>query len=434
MRHKEESSRYGLWGRIEDESGQTLAFWAIFMAFVAIGFLAIGIDMANLFYVKRTAQSAADAAAVAAAQQAKAGNSSAAELSAAQQAAALNNFNYAATSNAASVVLNSPPSQGIYASGTNATHYVEAIVSKPVSTFIMKALGSAYSQITVSARAVASTGVASPTCVCLDGGSGDVLNMSNDAKLVATGCNVTDDSTAATSATVVGSASITASALNLVSTSWTGSNVNNSGTLNGTSVATGAAACSKTLPAAPTYSGCVADPTGGAWGTFTVGPASSSGTVCYNSLAVGSNGATVTLNPGIYVINGGALHFESGSGGHSNLGGNGVFFYLVNGASFTIDNGATVNLTAMGSGTYEGILIYQDAADSNTLNFQGGSSSVFTGAIIAPDANVTSANGSAMTITGEVDAQSLTLAGGTTVDATPLAGGGAAGSNVGLVE
>jgi len=34
---------------------------------------------------------------------------------------------------------------------------------------------------------------------------------------------------------------------------------------------------------------------------------------------VGGNGDTDTLNPGIYVIYGGKLQFESGANGHSNL-------------------------------------------------------------------------------------------------------------------
>jgi hypothetical protein len=60
----------------------------------------------------------------------------------------------------------------------------------------------------------------------------------------------------------------------------------------------------------------------------------------------------VNLNPGVYVISNGELHFESGANNASNTGGNGVFFYLVGTASLVIDNGANVNLTAPSSGTY----------------------------------------------------------------------------------
>jgi hypothetical protein len=182
------------------------------------------------------------------------------------------------------------------------------------------------------------------------------------------------------------------------------------------------------MPTAPTYSSCVADP-GGSYGTFTWGPASASGVVCYNALTIGSNGATVTLNPGTYVINGGELHFESGANSHSNLGGNGVFFYLKGAASLVIDNGANVNLVAGGAtesgggtaptvGSYNGILIFQDPGDTQTVQIQGGSSIFMNGAIYAPAAEIDMANGSGGTIEGGIAAQSLTMAGGATLNAT----------------
>jgi hypothetical protein len=182
------------------------------------------------------------------------------------------------------------------------------------------------------------------------------------------------------------------------------------------------------MPTAPTYSSCVADP-GGSYGTFTWGPASASSVICYNALTVGANGSTCTLNPGIYVINGGELHFESGASNHSNLGGNGVFFYLTGTASLVIDNGANVNLVAGGAtesgggtaptvGSYNGIVVYQAAADTQTVQIQGGSSTFMNGALYAPGANIDMANGSGGTIEGGIVASSLTMAGGAILNAT----------------
>ena len=134
--------------------------------------------------------------------------------------------------------------------------------------------------------------------------------------------------------------------------------------------------------------------------------------MCYNSLTIGSNGDTVNLNPGTYVINGGEVHFLSGT----QTGGNGVFFYLVNGASMVIDNGANTNLTAEGSGPYSGILVFEDpSSDSAALSIQGGSSTVFNGAIYAPAAGLTLGNGSNTTIDAAVVAKTLTMTGGTTL-------------------
>jgi len=405
---------------INDESGQSAVIVALLLGGVLLTFTALGIDVVNLFHMKRMAQNAADAAAVSAAKQFYLDGESitASTQTVANQTLALNQFDPSATVNPATVTINRNPSTGNYTSG----NYLEAVVSKPVHTYFMSLMNSSWSTVTVSARAVAGfTSTTQPAVsICLEGTSGDVLNVSNGASITALNSSIVDDSTSSNSATVVGSGSISAGSLQLVSTSWTSSsNVNNGGTLNSTTTSTGATACHTTMPTAPTVSGCVSDPLssyGNGGSSYTV----SAG--CYTSLTIGANGDTVTLSPGIYVINGGELHFEYGANSKSNLGGSGVFFYLTNGASFVIDNGANVNLSAMTSGTYSGILVYQNESDSNTLSLQGGSSSVFDGAIYAPGAQVNLANGSQMTVTGAITAQSLVLAGGGKVVATPVNG------------
>ena len=143
--------------------------------------------------------------------------------------------------------------------------------------------------------------------------------------------------------------------------------------------------------------------------------------VCYNSLTVGVNGDKVNLNAGIYVINGGTLHFESGANNASNTGGNGVFFYLVGTANLLIDNGANVNLTAPSSGTYSGIVVFQDAADTQAISIQGGSNTSFNGAIYAPSSNVTLGNGSGTAIGADLFAKTLTMNGGGTLSSTATA-------------
>ena len=127
------------------------------------------------------------------------------------------------------------------------------------------------------------------------------------------------------------------------------------------------------------------------------------------------------MDPGTYVINGGTLHFESGSGGTSNLGGNGVFFYLTGGASLLIDNGANVSLTAPSSGTYSGILVLQDPADTSAISVQGGSNTTMNGAIFAPSSDVNLGNGSSGGYTAEIYANSLTMEGGAILNATATA-------------
>jgi hypothetical protein len=145
---------------------------------------------------------------------------------------------------------------------------------------------------------------------------------------------------------------------------------------------------------------------------------------------VGQNNEAVNLNPGIYVISNGSLHFESGANNVSNTGGNGVIFYLTGTASVTIDNNANVNLTAPSSGTYAGALILQDpgstttptrTADTQTLSIQGGSNANFNGIIYAPTAEVHLGNGSGTTFTADIVASTLVMDGGGTLSSSSTA-------------
>jgi hypothetical protein len=246
--------------------------------------------------------------------------------------------------------------------------------------------------------------------------------------LTATGCGITADSSGSDAIGVVGGSTLSATSLGTVSTTWdNSSNINNGGSISsGTTIVQGISTrCSPALPAVPSYnaSECTADPIGSQQGgaTYSVGPGSANSTtqggnlVCYTSLNIGSNGDKVTLNPGIYVISGGALTFASGANSVSNLGGNGVFFYLTGSASLTIANGANVSLTAPSSGTYSGDLVVQAAADTQAISIAGGANTSFNGTIYAPSAAVTLSNGSSTTITADIVATSLTLTGGGTL-------------------
>lgn len=431
---------------LRGESGQTVLITAFFLLLAMIGFVAFAMDVGYLFQKKRMAQAAADAAAMAAAEEYSYPGDSGNEQTAANAAAALNGFT--------SPVTLTYPSTGNYSNAGSATNpgwWVQAQVSQSIPTFFLGAFVPTLRNVTVSATAVSSGGQSSPTCVCLEGTSGVDLNMSNNAKFNGASCGITVNSSSSNAIEIVGSANVCAQSIGAVASNWdTSSNVNNGGSIGtagsgcstNTKVVQGlTSTCSPPMPTAPSDSSCSADPfnsVSGGGAKYTVGPNSSYGTtqggntICYTALTVNGNGDTVTLNPGVYVINGGELHFESGT----NQGGNGVFFYLENGASLVIDNGANVNLVAGGntesngsttapsvgtSGVYNGILFYQQASDTNALSVQGGSSSYFNGSIYAPGAAVTLGNGSGTVITSDLVAQSLTMNGGGTLNSSPTA-------------
>jgi Flp pilus assembly protein TadG len=100
----------------------------------------------------------------------------------------------------------------------------------------------------------------------------------------------------------------------------------------------------------------------------------------------------VTLQPGIYYVDGG--NFSVGS--QARVSGDGVTIILTSatagsdpGSIATVDmnGGATINLKATTTGTYAGILFYQDrrATDSATNKFNGNSQSRYQGAIYVPN-------------------------------------------------
>jgi hypothetical protein len=104
----------------------------------------------------------------------------------------------------------------------------------------------------------------------------------------------------------------------------------------------------------------------------------------------------VTLNPGVYYVDAG--DFSVGS--QARVTGTGVTIVLTSSTAASNPNsigqvkmngGAQVNLTAPASGTYKGLLIYQDrrAPMSNQVNkVNGNSSSVIQGAIYMPGQEV----------------------------------------------
>jgi Flp pilus assembly protein TadG len=428
-----------------DERGQATIFMALFMGIVMLGFIAFALDVGYLFQKKRLAQAAADAAALAAAEE---GAKSANGQNAANIAATLNGFNTSLATNPATVNLITQ-STGNYPSTAPVipSNWVTATVSQPIHTFFLGAFNRTMSTVTVSATSVAAGGLNISDCLCLEGTTGTDLNMSNNAKFTGGNCAIRENSTSSNAITVVGSANLCAQAIGTVAP-WDdtsgGANVNNGGSVCSTAMlVSGLAACTPAMPNVPVDANCTATSGPSSWtASYTTGPNSGYGTtqggntVCYNGLTVNGNGEVTTLNPGIYVINGGTLHFNSGG---PNLGGNGVVFYLTNGANLVIDNGANVNLVAGGNtqagggtapstGIYNGILFYQDpgypaaandatsdAGDSSAISIQGGSTVFINGEIVAPLAAITLGNGSSGTVEASIVAQSLTMNGGGTL-------------------
>ena len=170
---------------------------------------------------------------------------------------------------------------------------------------------------------------------------------------------------------------------------------------------------------APTVGSCTSHPDYTSWGTnghYEIYP----GTYC-GGLAV-SNGVTAHFNPGTYVISGGGIQFGSGS-----VSGTGVTFYIT-GSSFTnnqlvsINNGMTVSLTAPTSGTYRGMLFFQDWTINNTglsSTFGGGTNMALTGSLYFPTTAVAFNNGSNSSANVAIQARTVDFEGGAGIQLNP---------------
>jgi Flp pilus assembly protein TadG len=405
----------GLAGILREERGQSAVWLAAFLGLLALGFMALAVDTGYFFHEKRMAQSAADAAAIAAAEEATAGDSGNMQT-VANALAKMNGFDPGAASNPATVQINSPPKYGNYAGSSG---YTEVIVSRQLPTLLLGVFNSSKGTLTVGARAVSGGGQSSPTCICLEAGSGMGLNMSNNAQISASSCGITVDSSGSNAVGVVGSAGINALSLGTVSTNWdNSSNVNNNGTISSTTkVVTGVAACSPSIaaPTLPNGTPCYANPIQG-WtaqnnytGQYTLpmaGETVVSNTVCYTSLDT-SDAASVMFSSGYtYYIQG---NFSTGGG--APISGSNVTFYI--GGTVNIANGVTATLSAPTVNSVPQTLFY---VAGNTVTIEGGSTSNFSGLIYAPSAAVTLNNGTGTTMNMDFVAQTLTMAGGATLN------------------
>lgn len=107
---------------------------------------------------------------------------------------------------------------------------------------------------------------------------------------------------------------------------------------------------------------------------------------CYTSMDIKG---TVTLDPGIYYINGGDLDL----GSQAVVNGENVTIVMTgpNGQAgdIKLNGGAEVNLTASSDGPYKGVVLYRDRrADVIEVKFNGGAGLNLTGALYLPTTDI----------------------------------------------
>lgn len=142
---------------------------------------------------------------------------------------------------------------------------------------------------------------------------------------------------------------------------------------------------------------------------------------------------TLNMSPGVYYINGGSFSANS----QATIIGTGVVIILTSSTAATspssiatmdINGGANIQLTAPTTGTYAGILMYQDrrALDSGTNKVNGNSSSILQGAIYFPkQAMEFTGNTGMQTNCLQLVAKRLTFTGNSSISNVCPAGSGA---------
>jgi hypothetical protein len=137
----------------------------------------------------------------------------------------------------------------------------------------------------------------------------------------------------------------------------------------------------------------------------------------YNGISITSNG-TVNFPAGVYVLSGGSFTCH----GTPTITGTGVMFYFTNGATFDCEGNDTVQFTAPTSGTYAGILMYQDPADTAGPQLGGNTGTSFGGALYFPKAKATFFGTNATIAAAIVVADAFALSGTPTVNLQGSAG------------
>jgi Flp pilus assembly protein TadG len=262
---------------------------------------------------------------------------------------------------------------------------ISANAGGSVGTTFMHLLGR--TGVEISARA---------SVVTANDGLGCVLSLNQHASGAATaqgsttvklnGCSLYDNSDNATALTVGGSATLTADFVGVVG--GVGSTTGLTAT-NGIRTKISPVADPYADVAVPAYGACT-ETNYTAKNTVTINPGVYCGGIGTNANAV------LTLNPGLYILDGGSLTVNGGA----TVNGSGVTLVFTSSsktdwATVTINGNATVNLTPMTYGPTKGIVVYADRnmPVGTSFKFNGGANQYLAGAVYVPTGAVSFSGG-----------------------------------------
>ena len=338
---------------VRDRRGNVALVFALSLPIV-IGGAGLGIETSLWYAARLKTQAAADVAAYSAAMERRSGSSDTVVEQVAAQVASENGYTPA---RGTIVVV-----QGSQANGGGGS--VEVDLTSQVDRYF-----SAYfsnDPIVAKARAVATFSDASNACIlALDRSAAKAANFSGSSNLQLTGCSVMTNSSASNALNVQGAALLrTDCAIAVGGVTATA----------GMTLTKCASATTKAPPVADPYRLVPQPvPTGSCKSAPNNNGTIQPGRYCSGMTIKG----TVTLQPGVYVLEG-----DLSINANASLSGSGVTIFLAGASRESINGSATVPLSAPTSGNYSGILVFGDRNSTNGTNkFNGTAGSKMTGAI-----------------------------------------------------
>jgi hypothetical protein len=385
-----------------------------------VGIAALALDGGLLMDNRRRVQAAADAAALAAASELftnfpaiAAGNADPGGKAASSALSVASSNGYANDGTTSVVTVNIPPKSGPF---TGKLQYAEVIITYNQPRYFATVWGT--QKTPVVARAVA-RGFWGPTgdgIIVLDPTAPDALNSTGNGSVTVTGgAALIVDSNALSAARVTNNGSVTAPEIDITG----GANGMFNGTVNTGVLPTPDPLAYLPSPDMPSAGSITKTHLKGGGDQYVLTPGS------YTNLPNFTNGdvvilqqASANLAGGIYYLNGSGFVSNGASVIMDPNTSGGLMLYNAptnssNSQGISIQGNAsgTVNLSALTSGIYAGILLWQDRSSSVNMSVTGNGTFNLSGTFYAADANLTVAGNGSVTVGSQYISRTLTVNG-----------------------
>jgi len=392
------------WSR--NEGGQALILIAIALGGLLLG-IGLALDTGQLFVSRRAAQTAADAGAWAGAAVLYAGGSAGQARTAATDDATRNGYT---DGGFITVTTASPPASGTYAGDPG---YIEVTITEQVLTRFL--FGASAGRTAISVRAVAglARSGAGEAIVVTHGSTSGTLSLNGSTRLTVVGGGTSTNSTSNT-AVNIGSGGLLTGTFHRVT-----------GNVSATVAARMSPAPSVGVAATPDPFAAVAGPsTTGlpVFGAQTITTPVTLSPGVYTGLITVGNGGVASLNAGNYIFRAGLR--TTGTGSLVLAGSGGVLLYNAN-ASYPAAGGGCGNLSLAGTGTmtlsasktgsYAGMLLFQDRSCTNGAAISVRTGTTLNGTLYVPAAALTLTLVNSVTIASQIVTYELVVTGNNTL-------------------